>query len=59
MGNGLSGTNSSSSWISGYQLFGTSATPSLTLNATSPADYNYGHSTATSYHLGGPGSGTC
>lgn len=59
MGNGLFGTASGSSWISNYQLTGTTTAPSLALAATTPADYSYGQSTATSYHLGGPGSGTC
>lgn len=59
MGNGLFGTATGSSWISDYQLFGTSSAPSFALAATSPADYNYGQATATSYHLGGPGSGHC
>jgi hypothetical protein len=59
MGNGLFGTASGSSWISSYQLTGTTDAPSLGLAATTPADYNYGQTTATSFHLGGPGSVAC
>lgn len=59
MGNGLFGTASGSSWISNYQLTGTTTAPSFGLAATTPADYNYGQSTVTSFHLGGPGSGHC
>lgn len=59
MGDGVPGSQSGSSWISGYQLQGTSDAPSFSLNDTSPAQYDYGQATATSYRLGGPGGSRC
>jgi Neprosin len=59
MGNGAFGTAGNSSWISDYQLQGTSDAPDLSLNATTPADYGYGQTSPTSYHLGGPGGSAC
>ncbi len=59
MGDGVPGSSGGSSWISGYQLQGTSDAPSFSLNATTPADYDYGQGSATAYHLGGAGSGSC
>lgn len=56
MGNGQFGTSSTSSWLSNYQLQAGSASPSLTVTSTTPANYNQGLVTATGYHLGGPGS---
>ncbi|GAB3976430.1 hypothetical protein GCM10029978_063290 [Actinoallomurus acanthiterrae] len=59
MGNGRSGSDPASSWFSGFQLFGSTASPNWTVTQTSPSQYTYGNATGTSFHLGGPGSGTC
>ncbi|MCQ4079060.1 neprosin family prolyl endopeptidase [Streptomyces sp. RB6PN25] len=59
MGNGRYGSRPRSSWIAGYRLFGTTNAPSLTVTTTSPAYYDAGQVTATSFRLGGPGKGAC
>ncbi|MDH6114575.1 hypothetical protein P3T36_000974 [Kitasatospora sp. MAP12-15] len=59
MGNGSCGSWSDSSAISGYQLYGSADQPNLTVRATDPGSYNSGSATATSFQLGGSGSGTC
>ncbi|GAA1214691.1 hypothetical protein GCM10009665_00540 [Kitasatospora nipponensis] len=57
MGNGSCGSWSTSSAISGYQLYGSSDQPNFTVRATDPRSYGFGSVTATSFHLGGPGAG--
>ncbi|MDH6130680.1 hypothetical protein P3T37_000047 [Kitasatospora sp. MAA4] len=59
MGNGRPGSSARSGWIGDYQLHGSKDRPALTVTATSPALYSAGHTTPTSFHLGGPGSGPC
>jgi hypothetical protein len=59
MGNGGYGSQPDSSWISSYAVQGTTVAPSLTVSATTPTLYDQGSMTATSYHLGGPGTGSC
>ncbi|MDH6577897.1 neprosin family prolyl endopeptidase [Kitasatospora sp. MAP5-34] len=59
MGNGRFGTSRHSGWISDFFLTGSTDTPALTVTATSPALYNAGRVTPTSFTLGGPGSGDC
>jgi hypothetical protein len=56
MGDGRFGSSSGSSWIGGFQLFGSSDAPSFTVTATDPGEYDAGSATATSFHLGGPGA---
>ncbi|GAA1988564.1 neprosin family prolyl endopeptidase [Catenulispora subtropica] len=56
MGDGVYGSSSGSSSISGFQLYGTSAAPYFTVTATDPSYYDYGSVTPTSFHLGGPGA---
>ncbi|MEV6009694.1 neprosin family prolyl endopeptidase [Streptomyces sp. NPDC051976] len=56
MGNGQYGSGSGASAISGYQVYGASAAPYLSVSATDPGRYNSGHVTATSFTLGGPGA---
>ncbi|MDH6133314.1 hypothetical protein P3T37_002709 [Kitasatospora sp. MAA4] len=58
MGNGSCGTWSNSSAISDYQLYGSRDQPDFTVRATDPSAYNYGSATATSFHLGGSGTGS-
>jgi hypothetical protein len=55
MGNGIFGSKSGSSWVSGFSLKGTSTAPGLGVFATAPSQYNQGQVTATGFHLGGPG----
>lgn len=55
MGDGVYGSAAGSSWISDYQLYGTSSQPQFTVKATDPYYYDYGSATGTSFHLGGPG----
>ncbi|MFE0464566.1 neprosin family prolyl endopeptidase [Kitasatospora sp. NPDC058965] len=57
MGDGRFGTAPGAGWISGFRLFDSADAPQLTVTATSPALYDAGAVTATSFHLGGPGSG--
>ncbi|WP_042381796.1 neprosin family prolyl endopeptidase [Streptacidiphilus melanogenes] len=59
MGDGRFGTAHGSGWISGYRLLGAADRPRLTIAATSPALYDAGRITPTSFHLGGPGTGPC
>jgi hypothetical protein len=59
MGNGRPGSGPASSWIDGYRLYGAADRPRFTVTASSPDSYDYGKATATSFHLGGPGSGRC
>ena len=56
MGDGVYGSASGSSWISNYQLYGSSSQPQFSVSATDPSYYNYGSASATSFHLGGPGA---
>ena len=58
MGDGRFGSQSGSSWIADFQLFGSSDAPSFTVSATDPTEYDARSATATSFHLGGPG-GPC
>lgn len=55
MGDGVLGSSSGSSWISGFQLYGSSSEPRFTVSATDPGDYDADSVTATSFDLGGPG----
>lgn len=59
MGNGRFGSGPNSSWIDDYRLQGAADRPQFTVTASSPDSYDYGKATATSFHLGGPGSGAC
>ncbi|WP_035850243.1 neprosin family prolyl endopeptidase [Kitasatospora azatica] len=59
MGNGLTGAARGSSWIDEFQLADSTDDPQLTVSATSPGLYDAGRGTATSFHLGGAGSGAC
>ncbi|AEW99340.1 neprosin family prolyl endopeptidase [Streptantibioticus cattleyicolor] len=59
MGNGVPGASPGASWIAGYRLFGSADRPAFTVSASSPDAYGYGRATATSFRLGGPGSGRC
>jgi hypothetical protein len=56
MGDGVFGSQHGASSISGYQLYGSSDQPALTVTATDPGSYNFGAVTGTSFALGGPGS---
>lgn len=55
MGDGAYGSQSGSSSISNFQLFGSSSQPDFSVSDTDPSYYNYGSVTATSFRLGGPG----
>ncbi|PYC79498.1 DUF239 domain-containing protein [Streptomyces tateyamensis] len=55
MGDGTFGSRSGSSWISGYQLYGSADQPRFTVTASDPTSYNFGAVGATSFRLGGPG----
>lgn len=55
MGDGVYGSNSGSSSISDFQLYGSSSAPRFTMTETDPSSYNYGSVTGTSFNLGGPG----
>ncbi|MFE9427366.1 neprosin family prolyl endopeptidase [Kitasatospora sp. NPDC006697] len=59
MGDGRYGTDGGSSWIRDYRIDGTADRPNLTVSATSPTHYDAGAVTATSFRLGGPGTGAC
>ncbi|WP_042364055.1 neprosin family prolyl endopeptidase [Streptacidiphilus neutrinimicus] len=59
MGDGRLGTAHGSGWISDYRLLGAVDRSRLTVAATSPALYDAGRVTSTSFHLGGPGTGPC
>ncbi|MEU6174227.1 neprosin family prolyl endopeptidase [Streptantibioticus parmotrematis] len=59
MGNGRPGTSWGSSWIAGFRLYGSADRPDLTVQTTSPDYYDAGSVTRTSFHLGGPGKGSC
>ncbi|MGK4579150.1 neprosin family prolyl endopeptidase [Kitasatospora sp. HPMI-4] len=59
MGDGRFGAKGGSGWISDYRLLGATDRSHLTVTATSPALYDAGHITPTSFRLGGPGSGPC
>jgi hypothetical protein len=59
MGDGDLGQSPRSSWIAGFRLYGASAHPSLEVLSSSPDWYRQGRVHATSFHLGGPGSGRC
>ncbi|WP_370370538.1 neprosin family prolyl endopeptidase [Catenulispora sp. GP43] len=59
MGDGRFGSAPAASWIRDYRLAGTSDAPDLSVSATSPNHYDAGAVTATSFKLGGPGTGTC
>lgn len=59
MGNGRSGSSFRSTWIDDFNLIGSTDTPALTVSSTSPALYDAGSATPTSFHLGGAGSGPC
>lgn len=56
MGDGAYGTSAGSSWISGFQLYGSATAPAFTVTASDPNYYNYSSASATSFHLGGPGA---
>ena len=56
MGDGAYGSAGGSSWISDYQLYGSTSQPRLTVTATDPSYYNAGSVTPTSFNLGGPGA---
>lgn len=56
MGDGAYGSSGGSSWISNYQLYGSSSQPYFTVKVTDPYYYNSGSVTATSFSLGGPGA---
>lgn len=55
MGDGTFGSESGSSYVSDFQLYGSSSQPDLSVFATDPSDYNDGSVTTTGFHLGGPG----
>jgi len=59
MGDGRLGSSPAASWIRDYRLAGTSDAPNLAVSATSPARYDAGAVTPTSFRLGGPGTGRC
>jgi len=59
MGDGRFGSSGGSSWIRDYRLAGSTDKPNLTVTATSPAHYDFGAVTPTSFRLGGPGTGPC
>jgi hypothetical protein len=59
MGNGLAGTSRGASWMDDFRLVHSSDRPALTVTATSPALYDQGRVTRTSFRLGGPGNGHC
>jgi hypothetical protein len=59
MGNGRPGTDPYSASFSGFQMFGSTTSPTLQVTATSPSQYAPGYTTATAFHLGGPGTGPC
>ncbi|WP_042424453.1 neprosin family prolyl endopeptidase [Streptacidiphilus anmyonensis] len=59
MGDGRFGTADGSGWIADYRLLDATDRPQLTVAATSPALYDAGRVTRTSFHLGGPGTGPC
>ena len=56
MGDGADGSSGGSSWISNYQLYGSSSQPYFSVKSTDPSYYNSGSVTATSFSLGGPGA---
>lgn len=56
MGDGVFGSQSGASSISGYQLWGSADQPAFTVTATDPGSYNFGAVTGTSFKLGGPGA---
>ncbi|WP_329582693.1 neprosin family prolyl endopeptidase [Kitasatospora sp. NBC_01250] len=59
MGDGKAGTAHGSGWIDDFHLIGATDRSHLTVTATSPALYDAGRVTPTSFHLGGPGTGPC
>lgn len=60
MGNGRFGSDVGSSWIAGFHLVdGASAAQFTPGVVTTPDEYDSGSMTTTSYHLGGPGDGSC
>ncbi|WP_441247915.1 neprosin family prolyl endopeptidase [Kitasatospora sp. McL0602] len=59
MGDGWAADSRRSSWIDSYYLVGATDSPALTVSATSPELYSSASPTATSFHLGGAGSGSC
>jgi len=59
MGDGDPGPSPRSSWIAGFRLYDASTHPSLEVLSSSPDWYRQGLVHATSFHLGGPGSGRC
>ena len=59
MGDGRFGSSGGSSWIRDYRIAGTTDAPDLAVSATSPSRYDAGQVTATSFRLGGPGTGAC
>lgn len=59
MGNGRWGSDGASSSFSNLQLLGSTASPSWGVSQTDPSHYTVGSATKTSFHLGGPGSGSC
>ncbi|MFF3073784.1 neprosin family prolyl endopeptidase [Kitasatospora sp. NPDC057904] len=59
MGDGRFGSAPGSGWIRDFQLFGSADDARLTVTSTSPALYDSGRVTPTSFHLGGPGTGPC
>jgi hypothetical protein len=59
MGNGRFGSSPASSWIRDYRIYDSPDAPDLTVRETSPDHYDYGKVTATSFNLGGPGTGPC
>ncbi|MGW2250024.1 neprosin family prolyl endopeptidase [Kitasatospora sp. NPDC001660] len=59
MGDGRFGSAPGSGWIRDFQLLDSADDARLTVTATSPALYDAGRVTPTSFHLGGPGTGPC
>ncbi|MFC5034005.1 neprosin family prolyl endopeptidase [Streptomyces sp. DSM 41987] len=59
MGNGRPGASPRASWISDYRLYKAADKPRFTVSASSPQLYTYGKAKATSFRLGGSGSGRC
>ena len=59
MGNGRPGSGPAASWIDGYRLYEAADRPHFTVTASSPDSYDYGKASATSFRLGGPGTGPC
>ena len=59
MGNGRPGSGPGASWVDDYRLYGAADRPRFTVTASSPDSYDYGKASATSFRLGGPGTGRC